>query len=138
MMPENITTSKLKELTDSSSRIEQGIDNLYNGATNLKKSLSYESYKATLNSKGINIDDLQLKNMTAILQSAVITIELQSLLDSIASIPGYGNNENYVNQVEQLNKQIENLCDSFLCLEALIDFNPLLAIVNHPPLKLTL
>ena len=96
-MPENITTSKLKELTDSSSRIEQGIDNLYNGATNLKKSLFYESYKATLNSKGINIDDLQLKNMTAILQSAVITIELQSLLDSIASIPGYGNNENYVN-----------------------------------------
>ena len=87
-------------LNNGINALSQGIDNLYNGATNLKKSLSYESYKATLNSKGISIDDLQLKNMTAILQSAVITIELQSLLDSITSIPGYENNENYVNQVE--------------------------------------
>lgn len=87
-------------LNNGINTLSQGIDNLYNGATNLKKSLSYESYKATLNSKGISIDDLQLKNMTAILQSAVITIELQSLLDSITSIPGYENNENYVNQVE--------------------------------------
>lgn len=51
--------------------------------------------------------------MTVILQSAVITIELQSLLDSITSILGYENNENYVNQVKQLNKQIENLYNSF-------------------------
>ena len=75
--------------------------------------------------------------MTVILQSAVITIELQSLLDSIASIPGYENNENYVNQVEQLNKQIENLYNSFFVfkgsyrLQSSISNNKKVVMVSH-------
>lgn len=75
--------------------------------------------------------------MTVILQSAVITIELQSLLDSITSIPGYENNENYVNQVEQLNKQIENLYNSFFVfkgsyrLQSSISNNKKVVMVSH-------
>lgn len=107
----SVSTEQLKQLTDSSSTIKQGIGDLYTGAVTLQNSLSYESYKAAMNENGLNIDVLKESNSAALSALSQQITGLQSSLEQIKAIPGYSADENYVNQVAQLETQIASLTE---------------------------
>ena len=105
----SVTTEQLKQLTDSSAAIKQGITDAYNGAVALQTNLSYSGYKAAMQSGGLNIDQLQAGNAEAI---QTISTQINSLSESIATLkamPDYADNAAYQKQVQQMETQITSL-----------------------------
>lgn len=105
----SVSTEQLKQLTDSSSAIKQGISNIYNGAVTLQTNLSYEAYKSAMGKNGLNVDELKAGNTAAIESLSGQLQELQSSLGQLKGIPGYETNEEYVKQIGQLEAQIKSL-----------------------------
>lgn len=105
----SVSTSQLKQLTDSSSAIKQGISDAYSGAVALQQGISYDSYKATMSTNGLDMDTLQTGNTQAIQNLAQQIETLSASVEQLKSIPGYENNEQYAAQVAQLEAQIESL-----------------------------
>lgn len=102
-----ISTEQLQTLTDSSAAIKQGISDLYNGAAALQTAVSYDSYKATMQANGLDIDALKAQNAATIanMQSQVQT--MQASLEQIQSYPGYESDPTMAAQAAQLQTQIE-------------------------------
>ncbi|MGN0611957.1 MAG: hypothetical protein ACI4JI_09245 [Ruminiclostridium sp.] len=96
-------TGKLEELTAASSQIKSGIDNLYAGITELKKSISYDSFKGTMAANGLDIDALKAGNAQAAQQLTAQIKELKATLNQIKDIP------QYAQQVAELTAQITQL-----------------------------
>ena len=65
-------------MTDASSAIKSGIDDLVAGITALQDNISFSAYKATMLQNGLDIDGLRQKNETAI-------GNLQGLISSLSS-----------------------------------------------------
>lgn len=107
-----VTTEQLQTLTDSSAAIKQGINDLYNGALALQTAVSYDSYKATMQAGGLDIDALKAKNNDTIttLQGQVAT--MQATLDQIKDVPGYES------EAAQLQTQIETFSGLIQLLSA--------------------
>lgn len=109
----SVSTSQLKQLTDSSSAIKTGINDAYNGAVGLQsaleKNLSYDSYKAVMKAKGLDLATLQAGNTQAISSLSQQIDKLSASVTQLKSIPGYESNEQYVTQVTQLEAQIAGL-----------------------------
>lgn len=105
----SVTTEQLKQLTDSSSAIRQGISDLYQGAVNLQNSLSYESYTAAMKQGGLDIGGLQAGNTQALANLSAQVEQLKNALAQIQSIPGYESNAELAGQAAQLQAQIESL-----------------------------
>lgn len=74
----SVEAQDLTALTDASSAIKSGIDDLVNGITNLQSSVSFEAYKSAMVQNGLDIDELRQKNDTAI-------SNLQGMISSLSS-----------------------------------------------------
>ncbi len=105
----SVSTDELKKLTDSSAAIKTGISDAYNGAVALKNSLSYSTYKATMKTNGLDIEQLKNGNTQAIKSISSQIEELSLSVKQLKNIPGYESNETYKAQVKQLESQIESL-----------------------------
>ena len=102
-----VTTDQLKTLTDSSAAIKQGISDLYDGALALQAAVSYDSYKATMQANGLDIDALKAQNAQTIATLQTQVEALQANLEQIQSVPGYENDQDLMMQATQLQAQIE-------------------------------
>lgn len=99
----SVSADQLKELTDASGTIKQGISDLYDGAHTLKQNLGFAQYKGIMAQNGLDIDSLQAGNAQAINDLSAQIVSLQQTLDSIANVPGYES------QAVQLQSQIAAL-----------------------------
>ena len=104
-----VNTDQLKQLTDSSAAIKQGITDAYNGAVALQANLSYEQYKAAMAANGLNLDQLQAGNTEAIRNLSAQINTLSTSIAQLQSIPDYATNETYQAQVAQMQSQIASL-----------------------------
>lgn len=85
----SVSTDELTNLVSASSAIKQGINDLYNGVTQLQSSLGYAQYKAVMSQNGLDIDSLKAANeQTVIALNGQIT-QLQETLSQIQGVPGY-------------------------------------------------
>lgn len=108
----SVSTEQLKQLTDSSSAISQGISDLYDGAVTLQTNLSYEAYRGAMNQNGLNIDDLKYGNSAAITTLSEQMAGLQALLNDIqTAYPQYAEDETLAAQAAQLEAQITSLSE---------------------------
>ena len=105
----SVTTEQLKQLTDSSTAIKQGISDLYQGAVSLQNTLSYGNYTAAMNQRGLDIGGLQAGNTQALANLSAQVEQLQNAMAQIQSIPGYECNAELAGQAAQLQAQIESL-----------------------------
>lgn len=111
-----VTTDQLKQLTDSSAAIKQGITDAYNGAAALQASLSSENYKAALSGQGLDIDQLQAGNSAAIDNLSAQINDLYNSIAELQSQPDYDSNPVYAEQVSQMQAQIESLTQTVTLL----------------------
>lgn len=105
----SMSTKELKQLTTSSSAIKKGIADAYEGAKTLQESLSYSTYKTTLNGKGLDIDKLKTGNQSAITSLSDQINELSKSVEQLKKLPGYENNDTYKAQVKQMEEQTISL-----------------------------
>lgn len=105
----SISTEQLKQLTENSAAIKQGITDAYNGAVALQTSLSFASYKAAMSANGLDIDELQSGNKEAIATLSTQIQDLSASVEQLKAIPDYENNPTYTAQVAQLEQQIDSL-----------------------------
>lgn len=62
----SLSTEDLSALTDASSAIKSGINDLVNGITALQNNVNFDAYKGVMAQNGLDIDDLRQKNESAI------------------------------------------------------------------------
>ena len=62
----SLATEDLSALTDASSAMKAGIDDLVNGITALQSNVNFDAYKGAMSQNGLDIDDLRQKNESAI------------------------------------------------------------------------
>lgn len=105
----NKVNKNSKSLTDGSATVKEGINNAYKGVNALTKSLSYDSYKATMKANGLDVDQLQAGNTQAITTLTAQVTELSETLKQIQSIPGYEQSQEYQAQAAQIQAQVESL-----------------------------
>ena len=104
-----VATDQLKQLTDSSSAIRQGIGNAYAGAAQLSGSLSYDSYKAAMQQGGLDLEQLQAGNSQAASNLSSQISALNASIDQLKSMPDYDSNPAYAQQIQVLEEQISVL-----------------------------
>lgn len=105
----SMTTKQLKQLKTSSASIKTGLTQAYDGAVQLSGSLSYDSYKAVMQTNGLDIDKLESGNEEAVNTLKMQIESLNTSIDGLRQIPGYEANEEYKTQVEQLSAQVNSL-----------------------------
>ncbi len=96
-------TSQIVKITEASSAVKQGINNLYDGVSLLQQNLGYTQYKAAMAENGLDIDTLMAGNVQAVSSISAQINDLQQALSQIENIPGYEA------QAETLNQQIASL-----------------------------
>lgn len=106
-----VSTDQLKQLTDSSAAIKQGINDLYASVNMFSENVTYEAYKQALKGNGLDLDELSTANNKAIASLGAQINDLKQAQETLKSIPGYETNEAYVQQIAQLQAQIESLSD---------------------------
>ena len=104
-----VATDQLKQLTDSSSAIRQGIGNAYAGAAQLSGSLSYDSYKSAMQQGGLDLEQLQAGNSQAASNLSSQISALNASIDQLKSMPDYDSNPAYAQQIQVLEEQISVL-----------------------------
>lgn len=62
----DISTENISNLVSASSSIQNGINDLVSAITLLQENTNYDSYKAIMNTNGLNIDSLQSNNASTI------------------------------------------------------------------------
>ncbi|MCJ0564810.1 hypothetical protein [Enterococcus cecorum] len=97
------STDQLVLLTQSSVAIKQGINDLYDGVSNLHNNLGYAQYKAIMNQNGLDIDNLKAGNTAAIENLNSQILSLQATLSQLKDVPGQEE------QVQKLQQQISSL-----------------------------
>ena len=105
----SMSTDQLKTLTDSSAAIKQGIGDLYNGAASLQGAVSYDSYKASMQAAGMNVDDLQAQNAAVAGSLGSQIAGLNASIDQLKAAPDYSSNTAYQSQVAQMEEQVSSL-----------------------------
>lgn len=113
----SVDTSQLEQLTSSSAAIKQGIANAYNGAEALQSNLSYAGYKSAMQANGLNIDQLQSGNASAINTISGQISELNQSIAQLQSMPDYATNEVYQQQAAQMQSQISSLTQTVTLLK---------------------
>lgn len=113
----SVDASQLEQLTSSSAAIKQGIANAYNGAVALQSNLSYAGYKSAMQANGLNIDQLQSGNASAINTISSQISELNNSIAQLKSMPDYATNEVYQQQVAQMQAQISSLTQTVTLLK---------------------
>lgn len=102
-------TNQLEQLTASSAAIKRGIASAYSGAETLQSSISYEGYKSLMSANGLDLDQLQAGNSSAIETISGQISELYASIATLQSMEDYDTNEVYQQQVVQVQAQIESL-----------------------------
>ena len=105
----NQLNGKTGDLTNGSAAVKQGIAGAASGAANLQSAISYDVYKAAMQANGLDIDSLQQKNTTAVNTINNQISGLQNTISQLKSMPDYGENEAYQQQVVQMEAQIQSL-----------------------------
>lgn len=105
-------------LTSSSAAIKQGITNTYNGAEALQSKLSYAGYKLVMQANGLDIDQLQSGNASAINTISGQISELNNSIAQLKSMPNYATNEVYQQQIAQMQAQISSLTQTVILLKS--------------------
>lgn len=74
-----LTTEDLSALTDASSAMKAGINDLVNGITALQNHVNFDAYKDVMAQNGLDIDGLQQKNESAIngLEGLIMSLSTQ-------------------------------------------------------------
>ena len=114
----SVDASQLEQLTSSSAAIKQGITNAYNGAEALQSNLSYAGYKSAMKANGLDIDQLQSGNASAINTISGQISELNNSIAQLKSMPDYATNEVYQQQVAQMQSQISSLTQAVILLKS--------------------
>lgn len=117
LTPVTLSTESLTQLTESSAAIKKGINDAYKGAIALNKSLSYDSYKATMKANGLDMDQLQAGNTKAINSLSSQIKDLSASIAQLKSIPGYESSKEYQTQVAQLQAQVDSLTEIVTLLQ---------------------
>ena len=84
-----VTTDQLTTLTESSSAIKTGIDNLYNALTSLQSNMSYDNYKMAMQQNGLDVDELLAQNNNAVSMLTQQRAQLEAQIAQIDGVPGY-------------------------------------------------
>lgn len=105
----SVSTEDLKKLTESSAAIKSGIADLSAAAGTLQQGLSYDTFKAAMKEKGLDIDELTNGNTQAAASLTEQIKQLKQTSDQIKSIPGYDADPAYAAQAAQLDTQIASL-----------------------------
>ena len=113
----SVDASQLEQLTSSSAAIKQGITSAYNGAAALQSNLSYAGYKSAMKANGLDIDQLQSGNASAINTISEQISELNNSIAQLKSMPDYATNEVYQQQVAQMQSQISSLTQTVTLLK---------------------
>lgn len=79
----SLTAEDLSALTDASSAIKAGIDELVNGITALRNLVSFDAYKAAMSQNGLDIDALRQKNEAAVSGLEGLTASLSSQIEEL-------------------------------------------------------
>ncbi|MGN0244619.1 MAG: hypothetical protein ACI4DK_01490 [Lachnospiraceae bacterium] len=108
----SMSTEQIKQLTDSSSAINQAIAEIYNGLTALQANVSYAAYVNALNQNGLDINALKAQNDATIQSLTAQISDLQLTIQSLSGVPGYED------QVAQLNAQVTQLSNVIALLNA--------------------
>lgn len=117
LTPVTLSTESLTQLTESSTAIKKGINDAYKGAAALSKSLSYDSYKATMKANGLDMDQLQAGNTKAINSLSSQIKDLSASIAQLKSVPGYESSQEYQTQVAQLQAQVDSLTEIVTLLQ---------------------
>ncbi len=128
----SVSTSaeEVEELVAASSELKQGITDLASAAQTLEASISYESYKAIMESNGLDIDEL-LSGNTTVASSLENAIEqaaaIESKLNQYAALLGIDVSEytamidEYVGLAEQLQTLLNGNSAAILGMESYLD-----------------
>lgn len=95
----SMSTEQIKQLTNSSSAIKNGINEAYAGSLKLQSSMGYDTYVATLKSKGLDISAVQNGNTATIQQ---LTSQIQTLSAQAAQLKNVPGQESTVAQLETM------------------------------------
>ena len=102
-------TSQLEQLTASSVAIKEGIASAYSGAERLQSGISYEGYKSVMLANGLDLDQLQAGNSSAIDTISGQISELNASIAALESMEDYGSNELYQQQAANMQAQVYSL-----------------------------
>ncbi len=102
-------TSQLEALTSGSTSIKEGIAGAYAGAQSLQAGISYEGYKSAMLANGLDLDQLQAGNASAIDTISGQISELNTSIAALEAMEDYGSNEIYQQEVANMQSQIESL-----------------------------
>lgn len=81
----SLTTEDLSALTDASSAIKSGIDNLVNGIIALQSNVNFDAYKGAMSQNGLDIDGLRQKNESAISGLEGLISSLSTQIENLKS-----------------------------------------------------
>ncbi|MCD7922521.1 MAG: hypothetical protein LUG27_08870 [Clostridiales bacterium] len=97
------SASEVQAIVDASSSVQEAIDDLAEGAAELKANISYETYKAVMAQNGLDIDSLLSGNAEAIeaINSALAQVEQYSAALSTLGISS-GTVDQYVSLANQI------------------------------------
>ncbi len=84
-----VTTDQLTTLTESSSAIKTGIDNLYSALTQLQSNMSYDTYKIAMQQNGLDVDELMAQNSNAIATISQQKAQLEAQIAQLSGVQGY-------------------------------------------------
>lgn len=84
-----VTTDQLTTLTESSSAIKTGIDNLYSALTQLQSNMSYDTYKMAMQQNGLDVDELMAQNSNAIATLSQQKAQLEVQIAQLSGVSGY-------------------------------------------------
>lgn len=84
-----VTTDQLTTLTESSSAIKTGIDNLYSALTQLQSNMSYDTYKMAMQQNGLDVDELMAQNSNAIATISQQKAQLEAQIAQLSGVQGY-------------------------------------------------
>lgn len=96
---------KVDALIDASSAIQQGIDDLSQGAAALEDNAGYQTYKKVMTQNGVNPDGLKAKNTEAIEK---LTESVTALQDQIKALQEAGGNESLISQIQSQITQLQD------------------------------
>ncbi len=113
-----VSTEQLKQLTDSSAAIKQGIDSVYQGALTLQAGLSEESYQAALLAGGLDMEALKARNEQTIAALSEQITQLSAAVEQLKGIPDYENDPAVVAQVTQIEAQLDSCSNMAVLLSA--------------------
>lgn len=107
----SLSAGKLTELVNASAQIKTAINQIYAGIDTLQTNVGYAQYKAAMATGGLDIDQLQLKNKSAIASMNEQITTLTKSYNQIKDVQGYES------QAVQLKAQIDQFSNLITLLK---------------------